>query len=243
MISSDKFFITHTTNISKLKSILKSRSLQPLELRKKLSKDEIEYEEISDFYSESKNKEKYVKSVFYGFLFPDENNIIEYNPKIDVHLIFSPKIIKDNANMYGCRDVKDLPVFCKEWKYGTIDENCYYYDCKKSLEENLNIWRSIALTNTELNIWTSTTNNEILMEGEMPLDADLIAIYVPEPTMLTKERLEHYNNFVTELKEKYPEYNWVEDHETLVKLMKIKGLDEINKITNDDPGEIQCPIT
>jgi hypothetical protein len=111
---------------------------------------------MSEFYKEAKDKEKYAKSVFYGFVFPNKDGIIKYEPhNANIHFVFSSKIIQDNANMYGCEGVNDLPIFCKGWNYGAIDNNCYYYNCKESLEENLNTWRNIALQEKyDFNPWT-----------------------------------------------------------------------------------------
>ena len=68
MIPSNRFFVTHTTSSFNLESILKSRSIQPLALRKKLYeeeyKEEINYESMSDFYEQAKDKEKYTIKIF-----------------------------------------------------------------------------------------------------------------------------------------------------------------------------------
>jgi hypothetical protein len=230
MIPSDKFFITHTTNINNLESILENRSLQPLSLIRKLSKDKISYESISNYYSQAKNKEKYINSVFYGFLYPTKENELLYKPFSDIHFIFSSNIVKDNAFMYGRRGVKDLPIFCKGWNYGAIDQNCYYYDTKKSLEENLNIWRVIALNKKfSFDPWTSTSVNEILMEGEMPLDLDLVCIYVTKYSLTMKGK-DPEKTLIMELKEKYPEYNWIEDYESLSKLIDVKPIPGISEM-------------
>jgi hypothetical protein len=212
MYSVDNFFVTHTTSIFRLRSILKESSIQPLSLRKKIFEERnpgeiFDYESKSDFYSEAADPKKYINSIFYGFLFPDKEDMIYYEPMFYdgiVHFIFSSKIIKDNAEMYGCKGVNDLPVFCEGWKYGKIDDKCTYYNCKRSLKYNLNNWRNIILKQEpDFNPWTGTTINEILLEGEMPLDLDLVAIYTP------------YSNKIKELKEKYPYYNWVHDMKDL----------------------------
>jgi hypothetical protein len=226
MYSQDKFFVTHSTSSWNLKSILEARSIQPLILKKKLYeekyKEEIEYKYISDFYEEAKDKEKYIKSVFYGFVFPNKNGTIKYEPQISsVHFVFSSKIIQDNANMYGCEGVNDLPIFCKGWNYGAIDKNCYYYNCKESLEENLNTWRNIALQEKEyMNAWTGTSINEILLEGEMPLDLDLVCIYAPD--YLEKFNLDKNESPIEKLMKQYPEYKWVRNIPELQKLVGAK---------------------
>jgi hypothetical protein len=132
--------------------------------------------------------------------------------------------------MYGRRGVKDLPIFCKGWNYGAIDQNCYYYDTKKSLEENLNIWRTIALKEKfSFDPWTSTSVNEILMEGEMPLDLDLVGIYVTKYSLTVKGK-DPEKTLIMELKEKYPEYNWIEDYESLSKLIDVKPIPGISEM-------------
>jgi hypothetical protein len=156
-----------------------------------------------------------VNSIFYGFVFPDEQGNIDYKPMdSSVHFIFSSKILEDNANMYGCRGVHDLPIFCRGWNYGAIDKNCHYYNCKENLEENVNRWRNIALTNGKdlppadyINPWTGTSMNEILLEGEMPLDMDLIGIYTN-------------GKYSKDTIEKYPEYNWIHKQSDLLKILK-----------------------
>lgn len=212
MYSKDRFFVTHTTNSSNLEYILETGSIQPLSLQKKLFEEQnpgknFTYEFNSDYYGKSKDSKKYINSVFYGFLYPNKDGEIHYDPMMlgsSVHFIFSSKIIQDNANMYGCRKVHDLPIFCKGWNYGKIDEKCSYYNCKRSLEYNLNKWRNIMLkTESSFNPWNGMNMNEILLEGEMPIDLDLVAIYLP------------YNDKLKNLKEKYPHYNWIHDRKDL----------------------------
>jgi hypothetical protein len=184
----DKFYISHFTDIDRIQSILDARALQPAGMQKNYVG---RYRENAE---EHGDLEKYDKSVFYSIVFPDDNGIpIFKESRISGYgfFVFSPKIIEDNANMLGRHNVSENPIFCRGWAYGEIHENCYTYDNDKSLEENLNLWRSIMTENIkqymidpETERLTSaegrTLNTEILMEGEMPIDMDLIAIYIPK---------------------------------------------------------------
>ena len=104
MYSEDKFFVTHTTSISNLDYILKIGSIQPLSLQKKIFEEQnpeekFSYDLHSDYYTQSKDTEKYVNSVFYGFLCPNKDGEIHYDPMLlgsSVHFVFSSKIIKNS---------------------------------------------------------------------------------------------------------------------------------------------------
>ena len=56
---------------------------------------------------------------------------------------------------------------------------------------------------SSFNPWNGMNMNEILLEGEMPIDLDLVSIYIP------------YSDKIKNLKEKYPHYNWVHDRKNL----------------------------
>jgi hypothetical protein len=226
MIPSNKFYLTHSTNIFRLENILKDRSIRPLSLSRKIFKEKnpgkrFNYSDYSDYYKHAENSKKYSDSIFYGFLFPERDGTLIYGPllsKHQVHFIFSSKIVEDNAKMYGCRGVNELPVFCEGWNYGGVDQGCFYYKCEETLETNLNIWRNLAFDfetyNMGSDVWIGGYHNEILLEGEMPLDLDLIAILVPK----SKES--------KELKKKYPEYNWIHTRTELKDLIE----NEVSKV-------------
>lgn len=248
MIPQDKFYVTHTTSLYNLKAILEARSIQPLILKKKLYeekyKEEIDYESLSTYYENAKDKEKYIKSVFYGFVHPNKDGVIKYEPhNVDIHFIFSSKIIQDNAKMYGCEGINDLPIFCKGWNYGAIDKNCYYYNCKESLEENLNTWRNIALQEKEsFNPWTGTNMNEILLEGEMPLDLDLVCIYASDD--VERYNIDKNESIIGNLMKQYPEYKWIRNIPDLQKLVGAKKTNynemyirELEKMKNPNKKE------
>jgi hypothetical protein len=255
MIPSDKFYLTHSSNIHRLENILKDRSIRPLSLRKKIFKLEnpgkrFNYSQISDYYSyvNKKDRKKYINSIFYGFLFPEKDGTLKYGPLQSigsVHFIFSSKILEDNAKMYGCRGVNELPIFCEGWSFGNIHKGCFHYKCEESLETNLNKWRNLAFNfesyNTSSDVWIGGYHNEILLEGEMPLDLDLLAILTPK----SKE--------VKNLKKKYPEYNWIhtrtelkdlignEIPKHLLELEKLLG--NIKEIDSDEDSRDSISLT
>lgn len=204
MYSSDKFYISHYTHKNNLKDILTSFSLQPLQLQQELlNKSNPNNEFTSEYFEDSKEKgnpEKYKKSIFYSILFPDNDGIPIFDPQVpgmEAYFIFSPKIVEDNANMVGTRDITEGPIFCKGWNYGKIiSDKCILYDSKKSLKENLNIWRKSIesviqkyhenekiYSSDYMSVMNGTLGSELLMEGEMPIELDLLHIYVPYPTI------------------------------------------------------------
>ena len=204
MYSSDKFYISHYTHKDNLKHILNSFSLQPLQLQKELlNKDNPDNEFTSEYFEDSKERgdpEKYKRSIFYSILFPDNDGIPIFDPQVpgmEVYFIFSSKIVEDNANMVGTHDITEVPIFCKGWNYGKINsDKCISYDLKKSLEQNLNNWRDSIKTIIEkyhennkiysgdyMSVMNGTLGSELLMEGEMPIELDLLHIYVPHPTI------------------------------------------------------------
>jgi hypothetical protein len=201
MYTLDKFYVSHFSNKSVLKDILKSYALQPLGLRREIFKEKYPEKEWYDstYYeiAETKgNTVKYDKSIFYSILFPDNDGIPIFKPTQDdkVYFIFSPKIIEDNVNMVNIENITELPIFCNDWNYGkTSKEKCIVYDTSKSLVENLNIFRetkSQAIDFYHKNgkqyfrniipIESGTLRSELLMEGEMPIELDLVYIYVPK---------------------------------------------------------------
>jgi hypothetical protein len=184
----EKFYVSHFTDIKRIRNIITSRALQPAGMQKNYVG---RYRENAE---EHGDLEKYDNSVFYSIIFPDDDGVpIFKESRITGYgfFVFSPKIIEDNAKMVGRRGVSELPIFCKAWNYGKIHEHCYTYETDKSLEENLNSWRQIMSENIkqymidpETERLTSaegrTLNTELLLEGEMPIDMDLIAIYIPK---------------------------------------------------------------
>jgi hypothetical protein len=187
MFPVEKFYVSHFTDIKRIRSILESHALQPSGMQK-------EYGGRYRENVEEKNLKKYDNSVFYSIVFPDDNGIpIFEESRISGYgfFVFSPKIIEDNADMLGRRGISELPIFCQGWAYGEIHEHCYTYESDKSLEENLNIWRTIVHENIKQYMKDPKTENllsaegrtlgtELLLEGEMPIDMDLIAIYIPK---------------------------------------------------------------
>jgi hypothetical protein len=202
MYSSDKFYVCHFTSKNNLKKIIDSMSLQPLSLQEKIFKhNDLDKEwNPTDYYESSETEgdpEKYKRSIFYSILFPDNDGIPIFNPPVvgkEAYFIFSPKIISDNANMVGKHNIQEGPIFCKNWNFGKIIPKwCTSYDSSKSLDENLNTWRNSIITgiqkyhegNKEYNpdlmpVESGALGTELLMEGEMPIEADLKYIYVPE---------------------------------------------------------------
>lgn len=191
----DKFYVSHFTRVHNLENIIKVRALQP----------PIFQENFDSYYYETAeekgNQEKYKKSIFYSIIFPDsKGNPIYRNEEFDggqagggyAYFIFSPKIIEDNANMLNRRHISELPIFCKGWNYGKTDiDKCDNYDTNISLYENLNKWRNKIKKSIQkyeedpyqekiVSVESNTLGTELLMEGEMPIDMDLIAIYIPE---------------------------------------------------------------
>jgi hypothetical protein len=210
----EKFYVSHFTDINRIRNILKSHALQPSGMQKNYVG---RYRENAE---EHGDLEKYNKSVFYSIIFPDDNGVpIFKESRITGYgfFVFSPKIIEDNAKIVGRRGVSELPIFCKAWNYGKIrEEYCHTYDTDKSLEENLNSWRQVMSENIkqymidpETKRLTSaegrTLNTELLLEGEMPIDMDLIAIYIPKVKHIVVKLSEDFYK-------KYPFMRGSEEH-------------------------------
>jgi hypothetical protein len=184
----EKFYVSHFTDIDRIQSILDTRALQPAGMQKNYVG---RYRENAE---EHGDLEKYNKSVFYSIVFPDDNGIPIFEKSFISgygFFVFSPKIIEDNANMLGRHNVSENPIYCRGWNYGEIHEHCYTYETDKSLEENLNTWRNIESekikqymkdpkTEHLISAEGRTLGTELLMEGEMPIDMDLITIYIPK---------------------------------------------------------------
>ena len=147
-------------------------------------------------------------------MFPDDDGVPIFKDNLLVRglvfFVFSPQIIEDNANMVGKNGVKQGPIWCKGWNYGKIHKHCYYYEKDKSLSENLNTWRDLIQDNIDLyksdpntkkvlSIESNTLVTELLMEGEMPIDMDLLHIYIPKgryiPVKFSEAFLEKYPSF------------------------------------------------
>jgi hypothetical protein len=202
----EKFYVSHFTRIHNLENIIKARALQP----------RIFQEDFNSYYYEQAeelgNQEKYKKSIFYSIIFPDSKGIPIYRDEEfgggqagggQAYFIFSPKIIEDNANMLNRRYITELPIFCKGWNYGKTDiDKCDSYDINISLYENLNKWRNTVKESIRkyeedpyqeslVSVESNTLGTELLMEGEMPIDMDLVVIYVPEQIIYqyTEEQL------------------------------------------------------
>jgi hypothetical protein len=211
----EKFYVSHFTGIGSLEEIIKSRSLQPPKVQREVYLEENPGEEWegSNYYENAKERggdiDKYDKSVFYSILFPDSNGKPTFRKdKVEriAYFIFSPQIIEDNAKMVGRRGVTEPPVFCKGWSYGKIkNEKCNYYDSSKSLQENLDSWRTIMLPMIQkfeedpfleklVQAESKALNAELLMEGEMPIDMDLLYIYIPQGIEFnyTEEQIKKY---------------------------------------------------
>ena len=251
MFPENKFYVSHFTRTHNLKEILESRALQPVNLQKALDPKfaEPDYYESAAEYG---NQEKYGRSNFYSIIFPDSKGkpIFRTHNKVGelsetyVYFIFSSRIIEDNAKMVGNHDVIEPPVFCKGWTYGKITkERCSYYDSSISLKDNLNLWRDSIIkgikkyeedpyTEKLVQPESLTIATEIMIEGEMPLDLDLIYIFIPKnnfvpgkypksfykkmPDMreLEKELKKEYDDAdkkLQELMDKYPELPWTRD--------------------------------
>jgi hypothetical protein len=226
MFPVEKFYVSHFTDIKRIRSIIASRSLQPSGMQKEYVG---RYRENAE---EHGDLEKYNKSLFYSIVFPDDNGIPIFEKSLVSgygFFVFSPKIIEDNADMLGRRGVSELPIFCRGWAYGEIHEHCYTYESDKSLKENLNIWRTIVHENIKqymkdpkterlISAEGRTLNTELLLEGEMPIDMDLIAIYIPK---------------VKHIVVKYPEA-------FLVKYPSFRGSEErMKKKYEDEEAEIE----
>lgn len=216
--STDKFFVTHFTEHSSLVKIVKSRSLQPTNLIRKISKESYvsRYEDMAKERGKG-DLEKYGKSVFYSLIVPDNDGLpIIEDIKLNVLFVFSPKIIEDNAEMVGRRDVTEEPIFCKGWHFGEIREDkCVRYDKTLSLNKNLNNFRNkiqdyIDRYHKNGKVYeeklfqaeSQTLNSELLMEGEMPIDLDLLYIYVPNVLIYSEATAKKYPMFA-----KVNEYN------------------------------------
>lgn len=202
MYPDTKFYVSHFSNKYHLKDILESYSLQPLDLQKSIFKHKYPEKEWYDpvFYEiaeEKGNVEKYSKSIFYSIIFPDNDGIPIFSPYIGadrVYFIFSPKIIEDNVKMLGSNNITELPIFCQGWYYGKFtEEKCTIYNTNKSLVENLNNFRSTKQNSIDyyhkigkqykeeiIPPFSGTLRSELLMEGEMPIESDLLYIYVPK---------------------------------------------------------------
>ena len=85
----EKFYVSHFTDINRIRSIVESRALQPSGMQK----DYVgRYRENAEEYGYLK---KYDKSVFYSIVFPDDNGIpiFEEEPAVnDSAVFFRPNI-------------------------------------------------------------------------------------------------------------------------------------------------------
>jgi hypothetical protein len=203
--STDKFYVSHFTSKDNLEYILESMSLQPLSLQEQLFKHKNPDKEFANtyYYETSEDQgdpEKYKRSIFYSILFPDNDGIPIFNPPEpgkEAFFIFSPKIVSDNNSMVGNYNIQEGPIFCKGWHFGkTSSEKCIHYDNSKSLEENLNSWRTYVapmiqvyhennkeFTSGIMGVQSGALGTELLLEGEMPIELDLVHIYVPPQTL------------------------------------------------------------
>ena len=222
MFPIEKFYVSHFTRVHNLKSIIEARALQP----------PIFQENFDSYYYETAeekgNQEKYKKSIFYSIIFPDSKGIPIYRDEEFgggqagggyVYFIFSSKIIEDNANMLNRRHITELPIFCKGWNYGKTDiDKCDIYDTNISLYENLNKWREKikkAIQKYEedpyqeslVSAESNTLGTELLMEGEMPIDMDLITIYIPKFEYKPRPKLSEA------FYEKYPSFRGSEERQ------------------------------
>ena len=254
----EKFYVSHYTRTSNVEDIIKSRALQPVKIQKEIFESEnTNSSEFSEpYYYESAaeygNQEKYAKSNFYSIIFPDSKGkpIFRTHNKWGelsdtyTYFIFSPKIIEDNAKMVGTRGVTEPPVFCKGWTYGKINpDRCNYYNNDLSLKENLNNWRNSILVGIEryekdpyaektVQVESLTLGTEIMMEGEMPIDLDLMYIYIPKSEFAPGNYPKNFYKKLPDLKEmeeelrkeaeeseseiqkmidKYPELPWIRE--------------------------------
>jgi hypothetical protein len=238
----DKFYVCHFTNRYGLHNIIESRSLQPPIIQKKLFEKENPDKKFWTRYLELMEErgkgdlEKYMKSIFYTILFTDDNGDVMFKPKsLFVYFIFSPKIIEDNAKMVGSEGITEVPVFCRGWNFATVTkQGCKYYNPKQSLKKNLNKFRKFSSAiidrHTEDKIQKDifqelegVPNIELLMEGEMPIDMDLLHIYVPEydPSILEKyfidhphmrEKFENLENLMKAIIKENPDLPWTREN-------------------------------
>jgi hypothetical protein len=218
MYTLDKFYVSHFSSKFALKSILESYALQPLGLRREIFKQKHKDDKTSvwhdplfyEFARDEGSTEKYDKSIFYSIIFPDNdgNPIFKPTQNDKVYFIFSPKIIEDNVTMLNTKNFTELPIFCSGWYYGkTPEEKCIVYDTSKSLTENLNNFRTIKnwaidfyhkngkqYLHNIMPLLSGTLRSELLMEGEMPLELDLVYIYVPKskPVKYTQKMLKMF---------------------------------------------------
>jgi len=253
-----KFYVSHFTRTSNVKEIIEARALQPVKIQKEIfeSKKTKSVEFSESYYYESAveygDQEKYGRSNFYSIIFPDSKG----NPIFRTHnkwgelsdtytyFIFSPKIIEDNAKMVGTRGVTEPPVFCKGWTYGKINpDRCNYYNNDLSLEENLNNWRNSIIKGIEryekdpytektVQVESLTLGTEIMIEGEMPIDLDLMYIYIPKSEFVPgnypknfykkmpdmkemeeelKKEAEESESKIQKMIDKYPELPWIRE--------------------------------
>jgi hypothetical protein len=241
--SKDKFFVCHFTYKDRLRSIVENYALVPPKVLKRIYEVENPGEEWEGSWymnlaeeRETGNMNKYMKSIFYSILFPDNNGDTMFKPVNTLaYFIFSPKIIQDNAAMVGHRDVTEGPIFCNGWNFGnTSEEECIHYNTSKSLEENLHIFRDKVSTMIDIYSKYNYTekvfqsegvpNCELLMEGEMPIELDLLHIYVPRQNF-NLEKMNKNNIFykaylglkeqdesIDKLIEEYPHLPWTREN-------------------------------
>jgi hypothetical protein len=242
--NSDKFFVCHFTDKDKLRSIVENYALVPPNVLKRMYEETHLGEEWSGTRymnlaedRETGSMKKYMKSIFYSILFPDNNGDTMFRPYNGLaYFIFSPKIIQDNASMIGHRDVTEEPIFCKGWNFGTIsEEKCIHYNTSKSLEENLHTFRDHVSAMIDAYSENKDAekvfqaegvpNCELLMEGEMPIELDLLHIYVPRQNFAFMEKLDKNSFFykgllvlkevdesMDKLIEEYPYLPWTREN-------------------------------
>ncbi len=228
MIPVKEFHLVHATYRDDLEKILDSGSLLSISKGKQEStfwSGEI----LEDFNIKNSYDKKIFTALIMPNENNVPNFTFENVDSSLVYLILNPKLIRDYAECSSEKNVNteiSFPHYCDGWNGGS-NTDCIKYDKKKSLKANLNSWRESYLDvrdyrlkklkskkkgpkylytrsiyntpNNELTIQFSKNSKGECIEGEIPLDKYLQAIYV--------HRDREYRAFV--LASKYPQYNWI----------------------------------
>lgn len=192
-----------------------------ISLLKKILKDKALLSTASQGEDPTPGLEGDEEKVHMGLIMPNKQGktIMSGRPIKDVscvYFILNPKLIQDAV------ECGDNLHYCKTWNNGETT-GCAPYNPSKSLLQNLIDWRNSHITSERKNAKFDLRNgtiygtpfNEIAirfskdgkgncLDGVIPLDRYLQAIYVPKQ----KKFLKLYDE-IKEFSKNYPQYNWI----------------------------------
>ena len=237
MIPVKEFHLVHAVKSKNMEKLLLSNSL--LSISKTETNTSSYFPSENEFFNELNEEVKYNKKIFTGLIIPDENGIPNFTiENVDtsmIYLILNPKLVKDYAECSLEKpDGNDVsfPHYCNDWNWGRHN-GCIKYDKKKSLKNNLNIWRQSYLNirqirlkklNKQLNsrrkgpLYVHTRSdfntplNEITIQFSKNNEGECIESEIPLSRYLQAIYIHRENpdtRFFHELASKYNNYKWI----------------------------------